>query len=203
MDKFRHLAWAIAVLGLLALGGSARADDLHLCNVATGCSSGSLISIPSGTTTAYVTGKAVSGETLWLAIMNPLADNSGNFAGNSNTTMWAALNLTCDNGNCDHTLASSHDQEAGATGINATSFNVTLDPLGPCLGGPTTPIQITLPPGGFGTIYVAFTEDANHGVDLWTPWSSSLVNVPEPGTLTLFTGGLIGLVLLSRRTILS
>ena len=121
---------------------------------------------------AHVTGKAVSGETLWLAIMNPLADSSGNFAGNNNSTMWSALGLTCDNGNCDHTLASSKDQEFGATGITATSFNVTLDPLGSC-------------------------------VDLWTPWSSSLVNVPEPGTLTLFTGGLIGLVLLSRRTILS
>ena len=203
MDKFRHLTLTIAVLALLVLAGSARADDLHLCNVASGCSSGSLISIPSGTTTAYVTGKAVSGETLWLAIMNPLADNSGNFTGNSNNTMWAALGLTCDNGNCDHTLASSRDQEFGATGITAASFNVALDPLGSWLGGPTTPEQITLPSGGFGTIYVAFTEDPNGGVDLWTPWSSSLVNVPEPATLTLLTGGLIGFLLLSRRTILS
>jgi hypothetical protein len=202
MDKFRHLALAIAVLALLALAGSARADDLHLCNVASGCSSGSLISIPSGTTTAYITGKAVSGESLWLAIMNPLADNSGNFAGNPNNTMWAALGLTCDNGNCDHTLGSSMSQEFGATGITATSFNVTLDSLGSWSGGPATPEQITLPAGAFGTIYIAFTRDAN-GVDLWTPWSSSLVNVPEPGSLTLLAGGLIGLVLLSRKTVLS
>ena len=203
MGKIRLFALAITALALLALGGSACADDLHLCDVATGCSSGSLISIPSGTTTAYVTGKAVSGETLWLAIMNPLADNSGIFSGNNNNTMWTALGLTCDNGNCDHTLGSSISQEFGATGITATSFNVTLDPLGSWLGGPTTPQQITLPPGGFGTIYIAFTEDANGGVDLWTPWSSSLVGVPEPGTLTLLAGGLIGLVVLSRKTVLS
>lgn len=203
MGKLRFFVLAIACLLLLALGGSARADDLHLCNVVTGCSSGSLIGIPSGTTTAFATGKIVSGETLWLAIMNPLADNSGNFSGSSNNTMWNALGLTCDHGNCDHTLASSIDQESGATGISAMSFNVTLDPLGLWSGGPTTPEQITLPPGGFGTIYIAFTEDASGDVDLWTPWSSSLVNVPEPRSLTLLVGGLIGIVLLARKTILA
>jgi hypothetical protein len=204
MYKLRLIALAIVAVMTLALGGTAYADDLHLCDVSTGCSSSSLIGIPSGTTTVYVTGKSVSNETLWLAILSPLPDNLGNFNGSSNTTMWSTLNLTCDKGNCDHTLASSIDQEFGATGITATSFGVSLESLGTWLGGPTTAEQITLPPGGsYGTIYVGFTEDANGGVDLWTPWSSSLVNAPEPSTLTLLAGSLIGLALLGRKTLLA
>jgi hypothetical protein len=71
MYKLRLIALAIVAVMTLALGGTAYADDLHLCDVSTGCSSSSLIGIPSGTTTVYVTGKSVSNETLWLAILSP------------------------------------------------------------------------------------------------------------------------------------
>jgi hypothetical protein len=40
---------------------------------------------------------------------------------------------------------------------------------------------------------MAFTENANGKLGLVTPWSSSLVNTPEPSSLLLLGAGLLGL----------
>jgi hypothetical protein len=56
---------------------------------------------------------------------------------------------------------------------------------------------ISLPSEPMGTIFMAFTEDANGKLSSVTPWSSSLIVTPEPSSLLLVGGaGLAGLLVL-------
>ena len=48
-----------------------------------------------------------------------------------------------------------------------------------------------------GTIFMAFTEDAQGNLSSVTPWSSSLIVTPEPSSLFLVgSAGLAGLLVL-------
>jgi len=182
----------------LVWGGSAYADNLHLCDVSTGCSASSLIGTTS--TTAYVTGTAGSNETLFLAILTPLSGTGGNFS--STQDLWTALGVAPDQ--VFPTLASAISQEFGATGISALSFDAVAFEIGAWTGSVSSAQVIDpLPSGSAGTIYMGFLEDADGNLIAVTPWSSSLVNVPEPGTLALLAGGLIGLALLGRKALLA
>jgi hypothetical protein len=175
------LAFAMCLL----ISTWAKADNIHLCDVSTGCSSNNVI--PMGGTTAYIVGNA-TGQELFLAILTPVSGTSGNWNSN-NTTLWSVLGVK--GGSTYPTLSSAISQELIVTGMSAKSFNVSDLNLGALWTG--NPQGITLPSGPIGTIYMAFTEDAKGSLGLVTPWSSSLVNTPEPSSLLLLGAGLLGL----------
>ncbi|GAC1620407.1 MAG: hypothetical protein PVS2B2_14030 [Candidatus Acidiferrum sp.] len=185
----------VAVLAAVCFlfAGNAKADNLHLCDTNIVCNAGSVI--PITTTTVFANGSFSAGDTLYIAVLTPVLDNSGTF--NSGTNLWAALG---ENPNqVFPNLASAISQEGGATGIVAGSFNVSDFSVGSWTGS----TQITLPSSSFGTMFVAFTEDANGGLSLVSPWSSSLVNVPEPSSLTLLGAGLLGLLALTGKKLIA
>ncbi len=170
----------------------AKADNIHLCDVSTGCSSSNVISISLGTTTAYLSGNA-TGDELFLAILSPLSDTSGNW---SSGTLWSALGVS--GGSVYPTLASAISQELIGAGITAESFNATdMNLLTMWTSNPQT---VTLPSEATGTIFLAFTENADGTLGLVTPWSSSLAvgggntSVPEPSSLMLLAAGMVALI---------
>ncbi|HEY8715851.1 MAG TPA: PEP-CTERM sorting domain-containing protein [Candidatus Acidoferrum sp.] len=195
--KSSILGGVLALALSFAFAGAAKADNIHLCDVSTGCSASSVIPISGSATTAFLSGNP-TGDSLFLAILQPVADLTGNWNDNG-TTLWSVLGV--GNGSVFPNLASAISQESGATGIAALSFNVSDLAIGTWTDNPQT---VTLPGGQpAGTIFMAFTEDADGNLALVTPWSSSLVtttttSTPEPGSFMLLGAGLIGLLALKR-----
>jgi hypothetical protein len=201
------------VLAVLALGvmsicltSVAKADNLHLCDINqfTTCNAGSVI--PTFTTAAFVFGTSHTGDTLNIAILNPLAGGSGNF--NSGTNLWAVLGVappqTFPN------FSSTVSQEQGATGFLAGSFVASSVSYGAWTGTVNVGQSITLPVQPLGTIFVGFLTDSSGNLVAVTPWSSSLINVapptvsaPEPTSIVLLGAGLLGIGILRRRSLLA
>jgi hypothetical protein len=196
----RSAALLVAICFAFVL--AAKADDIHLCAIGSDCGTGSVITISSGTTSATVSGgnPGLIGRQLFLAILTPLTDNSGNWNDNK-TTLWSLLAPPVDCGNnCTYpNLNSAISQESGAgTGISALSFNVSDISEGAWLFSGE---YIPLPSEPLGTIFMAFTEDANGNLTSVTPWSSSLIVTPEPSSLFLVGGaGLAGLLVMLMKT---
>jgi hypothetical protein len=188
----RKLIGAAVVMALcLAYGGVARADNLHLCDINTVCNSGSVISIQSSTTTVFVNGTSYAGGRLYLLVLNPVAGTSGNWNGGN---LW---NVVLGSSPQNYpTLASAISQEQIGTGMVVGSFNVSSIGQGSWNGSAT----ITLPGGQpTGTIYVAYVLDSSGHLVAVTPWSSSVINVPEPSSFVLLGAGLLTLALASRK----
>ena len=155
---------AVMLAFCLAVGGTAKADDIHLCATAAACTGnpGSVQFISGGATTAFVYGKVSSSppDTLWILVLTPAANNSNSGAWNSGTNLWNILgespastfNVTFPNLN-----AAICNLEGGSgcgtpTGFSAQSFNVQDFQVGTSWTGAmdTSPNSFTLP-GTLGT----------------------------------------------------
>ncbi len=180
----------IVAVALLGFAGVAAADNLHLCDIGPGACNNSAL-VATNATTLYVTGSSNLGDELFLAILVPQTDNSGNF--NSTQNLWTALSEAPNQ--VYPTLASAISQLQGATGFTATSFSASDIDEGAWTGSAT----LTLPALGANTIIMAFTEDKYGNLSLVTPWSSSFATTPEASTLLLLGVGVLGLVIATHK----
>lgn len=179
----------LAVAVLFAFAMAAKADNIHLCTSASNCpaNSNNIITIATGTTTAFVGGNPDNLE-LFLAILQPVAGTSGNW---NSGTLWSVLGVP--GGSTYPTLSSAISQEQIGTGITAQSFNVSSLDLGTTWT--TNPQQITLPNDPLGTIFLVYTTSPGGSLALVSPWSSSLANggvtgAPEPSSMLMVGLGL-------------
>jgi PEP-CTERM motif-containing protein len=186
----------------LCYSAAAKADNIHLCDVNqyTTCNAGSVIPVSGLPGPSWVFGTAASNETLYIAVLTPQSDTSGNF--NSGTNLWQVLLGTAVQNFPN--FASTASQELGATGIVAGSFNATSFKVGTWTGSVNTGQLINLPASPVGTIFVAYLLDSSGNLVAVSPWSSSLINVPEPSSAMLLGIGLLALgALVGRRLLLS
>ncbi len=188
------LAHTVVAFALMfGFAGVAAADDIHLCDTNAVCNNGALTATTS--TTLYATGKSSLGDELFLAILVPQTDGSGNF--NSTTNLWTALSEAPNQ--VYPTLASAISELQGATGFTAVSFSASDIDEGAWTGSAT----LTLPALAPNTIVMAFIEDGSGNLVAVTPWSSSFATTttttPEPSTLLLLGVGLCTLAWFAAR----
>ena len=177
----------------------ARADNIHLCDISqfTSCNAGNAIpvygSLPAQ---AWVFGTSNTSDTLHIAVLTPNAGAGGNF--NSNTNLWSVLGVSP--AQVFPNFSSTVSQEQLATGFTAGSFNATSFAVGTWTGSVNVGLSVTLPGNlPVGTIFIAYLVDSSGNLVAVSPWSSSLIFVPEPSSLTLLGAGMLGLSLLASR----
>lgn len=198
----RRVLVFMTLVGLaLCCSVSALADNIHLCDINqyTSCNAGSAIPIGSGTTQAWVFGTAASGEKLFIAMLTPMSGTSGNFGSGGN--LWSSLGVSPTQ--VFPNFSSTLSQEQLATGLTPGSFQATTLGGVAWTGSVTLGQLVTLPANTpIGTIFIAYLEDSQGNLIAVSPWSSALINIPEPSTIMLVGAGLLALGALAGRRFL-
>src|SRR6266849_8631514 len=196
----------VAVCFVFAFAARADTQNIQLGCVSVTCvTNGSILTTQSlANAQLDLTGNSNAAGELFIAIYVPVS-SGGNFTGPNSTTLWSVLEPGVTPGN-DHTYGSSLGVNPFAnstTGFFVSDYDTGVNFAAGCLTSVCTSATFTVP-GSFpvGTMFVGFTEDTSGNVVASTPWSESILAVPEPGTLTLLVSALIGFVLFSSRSLL-
>lgn len=205
----RRALVSLALAGLASCCSvSALADNIHLCDITstTSCNAGSVIPIhgnlPQQTWVFGTAAPIGQTETLWIAVLTPQSTGSGTFNGPvaTSSNLWAALGVGPTQNFPN--FSSTASQEFGATGITAASFGATSFEVGAWTGSVNVGQPIMLPNEPVGTIFMAYVLSNGNLIEV-SPWSSSMVFVPEPSNIMLLGVGLLALGALAGRRFLA
>jgi len=184
-------------------------------NIQLGCVSVTCVSNGSILTTQTLTGAQLdltgnsnaAGE-LFIAIYVPVSTGGGvgNFIGPNSLEVWSVLEPGVTPGN-DHSYGSTLGNDPFAnsvTGFVVSDFDTGINFASGCLTSVCTSPTFTVP-GNFpvGALFVGFTEDSKGNVVASTPWSESVLAVPEPSSLSMLGIGLVGLLALTGRKLIT
>jgi len=194
----------------LTFAGSAKADDIHLCGTPALCVSNPGYVQFTGSTGAYAFGKSTAGDTLYVAVLTPVADTSGTWNDNK-VELWTLLGESPSqvfpnlNSAISQLEGGAANPPEPSTGFSAESFNIADFLIGAWPGASdTSPFSFTLPGSpSAGDMYIGFIEDSGGNLVAVSPWSSSLLYVPEPSSLMLLAVGLLGVLALSSKKVLT
>lgn len=194
----------IAVALMAALAGVAMADDIHLCDTATQCNNNAL-TLTSGPN-LFLYGQNATGGNVYIAVLTPENDTLDGFVvgqkvGDFYSLVGGILGQSLTALVAQPDFAPLENNYASATGLSATSFDISLVSLGALSLSENSFVQVG--PFATGTVEMAFIV-SNGTVTAVTPYSSDFAigtptPTPEPSTVLLLGSGLCGLLLATRK----
>ncbi len=197
---FAHAVLAVALM--FGLAGVAMADDIHLCDTAAQCNNNAL-TLTSGPN-LFLYGQNNTNGNVYIAVLTPENDTldgfvTGQKVGNFYSLVGGILGQSLTVSVAQPDFAPLESQYNGATGLTASSFDISLVSLGALSLGENSFVQVG--PFATGTVEMAFIV-SDGVVTAVTPYSSDFAigsPTPEPSTLLLLGVGLCGLLFVANK----
>jgi len=197
---FAHAVLAVALM--FGLAGVAMADDIHLCDTAAQCNNNAL-TLTSGPN-LFLYGQNNTNGNVYIAVLTPENDTldgfvTGQKVGNFYSLVGGILGQSLTVSVAQPDFAPLESQYNGATGLTASSFDISLVSLGALSLGENSFVQVG--PFAPGTVEMAFIV-SDGVVTAVTPYSSDFAigsPTPEPSTLLLLGVGLCGLLFVANK----